>query len=128
MRKFLLILALFSSSASAQWQNLGGNDEETAYADTSGIQHRDRHRVKMWALFDLKSPRSFGDLSYASMKIQREYNCDSKESRIVAMSAHSGNMGTGETVYSNNTHYKWSGVKPDSAEQALWNLACTPPE
>lgn len=124
MRKLLLMLALFSSTASAQWQALGGNDEETAYADTAGIEHRDRHRVKMWALFDLRSPRNFGDLSYASMKIQREYNCDSKETRIVAMSAHSGNMGAGETVYSNNTHYKWAGIKPDSAERALWDLAC----
>ncbi len=126
MRKFLLILALFSSSASAQWQSLGGDDEETAYADSAGIQRRDQ-RVKMWALFDLKSPRNFGDLRYASMKIQREYNCASKESRVVAMSAHSGNMGEGETVYSNNTHYKWARVKPDSAEQALWDIACSAP-
>lgn len=124
MRKYLLILALFSSNASAEWQNLGGNEAETAYVNSAGIQHRDRYRVTMWGLFDLKAPRNFGDLSYLSMKIQREYHCRNRETRIIAMSAHTGNMGSGELVYSNNTHNKWAPIKPDSVEEALWNIAC----
>ncbi|MFA6920596.1 MAG: surface-adhesin E family protein [Gallionella sp.] len=124
MRKFLLILALFSSNASAEWQSIGQNDAEIAYVDSAGIQHRDRHRVRMWALFDLQRPRNFGDITYLSMKIQREYHCRDRESRIIALSAHAGNMGAGELVYSNNAHSKWTAVKPDSAEEALWNIAC----
>ena len=128
MRKFLILLALFSANASAEWQSLGTNAGETAYVDMSGILHRDRYRVRMWGLFDLQTPRNFGDLTYSSMKIQREYNCRTRESRIIARSVHTGKMGEGETIYSSNTHNKWLPVEPDSAEEALWNVACETPK
>lgn len=114
-----------SANSWAQWQLLGENDAETAYLQTA--QRRDQHRVRMWALFDLKTPRTFGDMHYSSMMIHREYHCRDKESRIISMSAHTGSMASGELVYSNSTHYKWAAIEPDSAEEALWNIACTKP-
>lgn len=126
MRKYLLtlIFTLISANASAGWQNLGENGTETAYVDAANMQHGDRDRIKMWGLFDLKTPRTFGDMSYLSMKIRREYSCPDKKSRIIALSAYAGNMGAGELIYSNNTPDKWAAIQPDSVEEALWNIAC----
>ena len=121
---YILILALFSSNAAAEWQSIGGNDTETAYVDAAGIR-KDRYNItRMWALFDLKQARAFGDMNYLSMKIEREYSCRSKKSRIIAKTAYAGHMGQGELIYSSNTRDKWATVTPDSAEEALWNIAC----
>lgn len=124
MPKYLLtlILALLAANASAEWQSIGENGTETAYIDAANIQHG-KHN-KMWGLFDLKAPRTVSDMSYLSMMIQREYACHDKKSRIVARSAHAGNMGAGDIIYSNNTPDKWAAVQTDSAEEALWNIAC----
>lgn len=117
-----LIFTLLAANASAEWQSIGENTAQTAYVDAANIQHG-KHNT-MWGLFDLKAPRALGDMSYLSMKIQREYACLNKKSRIIARSAHAGNMGAGEIIYSNNTPDKWAVVQPDSAEHALWNIAC----
>lgn len=124
MLKYLLalIFTLLAANASAEWQSIGENAAQTAYVDAANIQHG-KHNT-MWGLFDLKTPRTLGDMSYLSMKIQREYACLNKKTRIIAKSAHSGNMGTGDITYSDHTPDKWAVVQPDSAEHALWNIAC----
>lgn len=124
MKKHLLtlILTLLTANACAEWQSIGENAAQTAYVDAANIQHG-KHN-KMWGLFDLKAPRTLGDMNYLSMKIQREYACHNKKSRIIAKSAHSDNMGAGEIIYRNNTPDKWAVVQPDSAEAALWDIAC----
>jgi hypothetical protein len=126
MRKHLLILilTLFSTNATAEWQNIGDSGTETAYIDFANIKNAGHNKVYMWGLFDLKSPRTFGDMTYLSMKIRREYSCHDKKSRIIAMSAHAGHMGAGDLVYSSNTPDKWAVIQPDSAEEALWDIAC----
>ncbi len=119
-----LVLALFSSSAAAEWQNIGESDAETAYVDAAGIK-KERYDVsRMWALFDLKQPRAIGDMDYLSMRIEREYACRSRKSRIVARAAYAGHMGQGELIYNSNVRDKWVSVAAGSAEEALWNIAC----
>jgi len=122
MLKYFFLLLLCSTTAQADWLKLGENSIETAYVDN--IETHGPHKIRMWGLFDLKTPAAFGDLTYSSMKIQREYHCLDKTSRVISMQAHAGQMGTGEMVYSNNTHNKPAPVQPDSAEEALWNVAC----
>jgi len=122
MFKYFFLLMLFCSSAQADWQKLGENATETAYVDH--IEAHGPGKIRMQGLFDLKTPNTFGDLSYSSMKIQREYHCNNKTSRVILMEAYAGKMGSGDMVYSNNTHYKPSTVQPDSAEEALWEVAC----
>lgn len=126
MRKYLLILMLVSTSASAQWQSLGENEVESAYVDADNIQRGEHNTVRMWGLFDLKSPRNIGDMHYLSLKIQREYACYPKDrrTRIIRRSAHSEHMGAGNLIYSSNTKEKWATIQPDSVEEALWNIAC----
>jgi len=122
MIKYVFLFLLFCATAQADWQKLGENSTETAYIDN--IEPHGSHKIRMWGLFDLKAPAAFGDLSYSSMKIQREYHCRDRTSRVISMQAYVGNMGSGEMVYSNNTHNKPTPVKPDSVEEALWNVAC----
>ena len=126
MRNYLLLLLLFSTGASAQWQSLGENEVETAYVDSEDIQRGEHNIVRMWGLFDLKSPRNIGDMRYLSLKIQREYACNPKDkrTRVVKRTAHADHMGNGDLIYSSNTKEKWATIKPDSVEEALWNIAC----
>lgn len=113
---------LFCATAQADWQKLGENSTETAYV--ANIEHHGPHIVQMWGLFDLKTPAIFGDLSYSSMKVQREYHCTNKTSNVIFMEAYAGQMGSGDRIYSTNTHDKPTPVQPDSAEEALWDVAC----
>lgn len=115
---------LISTSASAQWQSLGENEIEKAYVDATDIQKSRHDTVKMWSMFDLISPRNIGDMRYLSMKIQREYACREKKTRIISRSAYAEHMGIGNMIYSSNTHDKWAAIQPDSVEEALWKIAC----
>ncbi len=121
---YILILALLYSEASAEWQNIGESDAETAYVDAAGIKRYPNGLATMWALFDLKQPRAIGDMDYLSMKIEREYACRSKRSRIIAKAAYAGHMAQGEIIYTSNVKEKWGIIAKDSAEEALWNIAC----
>ncbi len=126
MRRLLciLILALISSEASAQWQSIGESDAETAYVDIAGIKRYPNGLTAMSALFDLKQPRAIGDMDYLSVKIEREYACRSRRSRIIAKAAYAGHMAQGEIIYTSNVREKWAIIAKDSAEEALWNIAC----
>ncbi len=88
MKKLLLILmlAVVSSSAIAEWVEVteGGEETETitAYADPDTIR-KTGNRVKMWVLVDYKKDEEeFGILS---ARLKEEYDCKEKKQRILFM-------------------------------------------
>lgn len=127
MRKAILmvLLAVVSSSAVAEWIGAGSNSDETvtAYADPATIR-KAGDVVTMWVLFDYKRAQAGDGKEYRSAKAQSEYDCKEEQWRTPAASFHSRNMGEGVIVENASYPGKWSPVPPGSATETLWKIAC----
>jgi hypothetical protein len=55
--------------------------------------------VKMWELHDSKTTQTVAGNLFLSGKIQSEYDCAEERSRRLSITEFSGNMGSGEVVY-----------------------------
>lgn len=118
-----MLLAAVSSSAMAEWVNVGSNENTAIYVDPATIQ-RAGDMATMWHLTDFKTAqKDMGD-KYMSTKDQNEYDCKEAKYRRRASSQHSGNMGSGKVVYSDSYTTKWKPVPPDSGIEILWKFAC----
>jgi hypothetical protein len=125
MRKFLfmLLLSVVSSTASAEWMDVGGNDYSTVFADPSSIRKVDNYE-EMLSLYDTDIAEVVGDISFMSSESLDEYDCKKKQSRTVAFYWYSGSMGEGKLLYGNTDAGKWSLDLPRSINEALWKIAC----
>lgn len=128
MKRLLLIifLVLGSGPAIAEWAEVGLSKSYggyTVYADPSTIRHGSG-LVKMWALYNYKTTRTDAGLSYLSRRTQQQYDCGDARYRFLSETYFSGNMGSGDEVYTNLDERKWEPVTPASVGQALWKLAC----
>jgi hypothetical protein len=126
MRKVMLmmLLAVVSSNAVAEWVKIGSSENITIYVDLATIR-KTGNKVKMWNLLDLKSARGEDTgKPYMSAKGQQEYDCKKKQLRKLAFSFHSGNMGAGEVAYIDYDFEKWIPVSPGSINEAMWKVAC----
>jgi surface-adhesin protein E len=126
MRKSILmmLLAVVSSSAAAvEWVRVERNETTDIYADPATIRRRG-DMVKIWILFDHKTPKVFVDKPYRSFMEQDEFDCDEERERQLAGSYHSGNMAEGDVVYTNSNPGKWSPVAPGTVGEILWKIGC----
>ena len=78
----------------------------------------------IWHLTDYPKGGRLGDLSFRSNKTEWEYDCHAKQTRALAMMLFSGNMGKGETVFSQLEPTKWESVVPDSFVQSHYLRLC----
>jgi hypothetical protein len=127
MRKaiVMMLLAVVSSSAAAEWVSLGTTDNgTTVYVDPATIR-RSGGMVEILSLFDLKTaeltPQGW---RYTSQKSQQEYDCKEKRWRVLSFSQHSGNMGGGISVYVDSNPGNWLPVAPGSEGRLLWERTC----
>ena len=126
MRKTILtmLLAVLSSSAVAEWIEVGGNETTAIYADPATIRKMG-NMVKMWHLLDYMNTRGIeGFKPYISVKVQDEYDCKQERTRTLAISLHSGNMGEGEVLGTSTAPGNWRPVPPDTLVETLREFAC----
>jgi hypothetical protein len=126
MRKAILmmLLGLVSSSAAAEWVELGGNETATTYADPATIR-KAGNMVRMWHLLDYTKARGIeAHKPHLSVKMQNEYDCRQERSRTLAISLHSGNMGEGEILGTISAPGNWRPVPPDTLVETLREFAC----
>ena len=139
MRKVILtiLLAIMSSSAEAQWVDwfvpkgntaqwvaADSNEAVTIYADTATLR-RAGHMAQMWDLTDMQAGRVLGGGKRSmSFKKEQEYNCNTQEARILYISWHSGNMGTGDIIGSDHAPGSWRPVLLGTIVERMWKLAC----
>ena len=125
MRKVILmiLLAVVSNSAMAEWISVGSNKYTTIYVDPTTIQ-RAGNMAKMWHLTDNKMASKDMGEAYMSTKDQNEYDCKEMKVRRRASSEHSKNMGGGKVVYSDSYTSRWKPVPPESGLEILWKFAC----
>ena len=128
MRKaiLMLLLAVGSSGAAAEWVEVRGPESETftVYADSATIR-KVGTVVKMWSLYDYKALHVTPVLSpYMSMTKQYEYDCKEERQRTLFWSSYSGQMSRGIVVQTDTDPNNWSPVAPGTVGEQLWQLAC----
>lgn len=120
----MMLLTVMSSSAMAKWVEVGSKqDVVSTYIDPATIT-KAGNMVKLWTLTDRKTPRTIAGIAHLSMKMQEEYDCKEKQSRGLAVSFHSKNMGQGKVVYSDSVINEWEPIGHGSAGEILWKFAC----
>jgi len=119
----MLLLAVASNSATAEWVVVGSNKNTAIYADPATVQ-RTGNMATMWHLTDFRTDQKDMGEKYLSAKDQNEYDCKEAKSRRRASSQHSDNMGKGKVVYSDSFTTRWKPVPPDSGIEILWKFAC----
>ncbi len=133
MRKviLMLLLAVVSSSAMADWVRIGSIDAANLiiYANPDTIR-RTGNIVSMWNLLDFTAIQrsagstNFPEITYLSVKAQHEYDCKTAQQRILYFYWYSENMGKGDVVFSDDTVEEWSPVYPNSTKDILLKYAC----
>ena len=118
------LLSLVSNCAIAEWVDIGATETKTIYADPTTIR-KNGHIVKMWRLYDLKDAIVTKEVGpYKSSKVQHEFDCKMERTRILYITAFSGNMGKGKVVYAGVGPLNWTPVSPSSTDKVLWDFAC----
>lgn len=130
MQKVILIMLLvvMSNSVMAEWIEVVNSPEDgvSLYADPSTIR-KSGNTAKMLELMDtktgLKGPEN--NLFY-SLTLQREYNCKSKQVRVLHTIGFSGLMGKGDKIIEENTPMAgWRPIEDDNVPvKKMWKLAC----
>jgi len=120
----MILLAVVSSSAIAEWIEIGATDNSTLYFDSNTIR-KSGNKVKMWSLSDFNSVEEVSGDKFLSEMHQDEYDCKEEQTRLLYLTWHSENMGGGNVVYVENEPDKnWSPIPPESANEILWKFAC----
>ncbi len=119
----LMLGILLCGIVQAEWVGVGVNERLTGYVDPTTIR-KSGNTVKMWSLHDYKTAREFIGRTYMSSKFLHEYDCMEEQARQLHNSFHSGNMGRGDIVWSNNEPRNWQPISPGSLGKAKWEIAC----
>lgn len=126
MRKvyLMMLLTVVCNSAMAELVAVVSNETVTTYADTASIR-KTGNKVEMWLLDDYKMiHRSKRGTPFMSRKVQGEYDCMAKLSRILYTFAYSGNMGAGAGAYYDPVPSPWGPVSTGSVGEIEWKFAC----
>jgi len=118
----ILLLAVVSSSAMAEWVKVSEDKLVTAYADPSTIRKLG-DKVKMWALWDYSTAQEGDSKPYMSTRVQKEFNCKEETTRQIYASAFTDNMGRGDLI-NNEGGREWEPIAPRTHDEALWKFAC----
>lgn len=127
MKKLLLMLMLsfMNTIAMAEWTAIEWIHEDgglTLYVDYTTIR-KVGDKVRMLSLADFEVVEK-DEIDSFSSRSQNEYDCKEKQTRQLFYSLYSGSMGNGKMEHSNSEHLEWAPVKPESMEEAMWNIAC----
>ena len=131
MRGFvlMLLLSVVSGSALAGWVQVGNNADFNSYADPAsirkdGIKAMEGSKAKMLSLVDYTTVLTKAGKSYASIKVQHEFDCRQEQIRILYSSVYSGHMGNGVEVEGRYQPENWRPIPTRSLEEILWKVAC----
>ncbi|MCH6584379.1 MAG: hypothetical protein IH810_00805 [Proteobacteria bacterium] len=120
----IMLLAVVSSSAMAEWIEVAKDKEETftAYADPATIR-KTNNIVSMWVLIDYKTVQMNASEPYMSKLGVRKYDCKEKQNTATIKTLHSKNMGVGKYIGIIGSR-SWLSVPSGTITELFWKLAC----
>lgn len=126
LKKILQIslLATLSFSANAAWLRVMDSDSSIGYIDPTTIKNSN-NIVRVWSLYDYKSPKVISNETSNSFKALYEFNCKDDKSRTLASAFYSGNMGSGKLNYTGQKLSEWEYIIPDTVISAIYKLVCS---
>jgi len=119
----ILLLALASADAAAEWVSLGDVGNVELFVDRASIV-RNGDTATMWTVNALKEPGTANGATYVSLKRQDEFDCAGSRMRGLQISAHPQPLGEGRAVASEKGSGAWTAVTPEAISGALWKIAC----
>lgn len=120
----LCTLFLFISfNAMAEWTEVGSDNIGGDYVDLASIRKKG-NLVKIWVLTDYNTTQHIERRAFLSGTSQLEYDCKKKQSRTLAITTFSGNIGKGQVVDSIDANKVWHPVQPESIGETGWKIAC----
>ena len=122
----LIAIAAFNSiatNASAEWTVIEKNNVITSYIDKSSI-HREENVVVVSTLDDLTLPNKFREGFYSSTTWQEAYDCAKKKHRVISSVFYEERMAKGNILASFGPTQNWEEVRPNTASETLWKIAC----
>lgn len=138
MKKLLVLLLLMvSTNVFAEWTRVGDTEGFIEYVDFGTIK-RKGNKVKMWSMLDYKTVHKISGVSSLLPSLSRsgvssflssldrdEYDCEEETIRMLDTYLYSGNMKTGEIVYSSsNIKIEAQSIIPGSVDVTFKEIAC----
>lgn len=112
---------IFTTQVKADWLAITSENAPTQIYVNYSTYQKSENLVKLWYLFDYKKSKD----NFLSQKMLWEFDCDARTSRLLAFVNFSGNMGSGESTYSdfspNNSHRP---NVPGSIIEWQWKTGC----
>lgn len=111
-------------AVAANWVAFHAAPEGTLYTEPSTID-KQGNNVKMWVLIDYKQPqRDKTGKQVLSDKLQYLYDCQGKTLSVIATTAYTGPMASGDIVNENPDAPEVTPIPPDTLSEDLWKQAC----
>ncbi|MBI4291036.1 MAG: hypothetical protein HY661_06105 [Betaproteobacteria bacterium] len=121
---FMMLLAVVSNSAAAEWSLVRQNAFDGDYIDRVSIR-RDGETAYMSSLVNFDRARALGNgQRYLSMQLSRKYDCKDPKSRIIQVSWYAETMGLGPMIAKDDYPYRWDLYEASVPTQLLWKIAC----
>lgn len=120
------LLVLSREPVYAEWLLVSGDDAAglAVYIDTGTIR-QNGNLAKMWQLYNYKTVQRVAGDALLSFKRFNEYDCKEQRTRMLGYTWFSGNMGSGQVVYSTTEAQQWEPVVSGSINHTLWKVACS---
>ena len=123
----MILLSVVSTSAAAQWSKwviVDRGPSFVIYADIATIR-KAGDIAQMWDLSDTNTDKALGGVKQSpSIKIEREYDCNKQQLRVLCVSWHSENMGGGKTTGSASSPGIWQPALQGTIGERFWRIAC----
>ena len=132
----LLLAALSSTAAAADWALVGKTDVSDLYANP--YMPRQGDVVSMWNLSDFHASKRFSTSgpTFSAIIRQEEFHCKEERMRTLYLEFNTRNMGRGDVVYSRGTPGgttgEWTRVGPSPGasgprptDRHYFEIACT---
>jgi hypothetical protein len=119
----MLLLAVMSTGAMAEWVRLWGNDALEGYVDPDSIRKKGKNVVTQ-NMYDLKKASGYLGNEYRATVYLYEFDCAKERARALESITFAENKAEGAIVDSWSSPSEWGVVIPATPLASFMNYAC----